>query len=288
MSRSLLLFLTPHSLCLSDLSLCPDLGRKKRRGKKPKRLCSGRSRRFWVTMSSRGWKRKGRGGELFKYDFLFSTFQILFIFTRRESSDIFCFPLWLFSWNTLKPLCYHLFCLYCPSFLPFPLLLQNPCLSFLSSADGVACVVYVERIVCGGPQNLTFWIWVLLHLSVRIEAGHPELQEHRPRDQQGGGSAYPDVEDDDADPNYARIQSFRDRDVGSPPQPPPQSPPYSAAQHSRARTPSPQGPFPGHGNHINGPAALPDDDPLDRLYAKVNKPRGAGAASPPAAATNDR
>ncbi|XP_070770529.1 partitioning defective 3 homolog B [Enoplosus armatus] len=120
----------------------------------------------------------------------------------------------------------------------------------------------------------------------RIEAGHPELREHRSRDG-GGGSAYPDVEDDDADPNYARIQSFRDRDMGSMPQPPSQSPPYSTIQHAHARTPSPQGPsaFPGHGNHGNEPVAIPDDDPLDRLYAKVNKPRGAGATSPPVSAT---
>ncbi|XP_042281771.1 partitioning defective 3 homolog B isoform X2 [Thunnus maccoyii] len=126
----------------------------------------------------------------------------------------------------------------------------------------------------------------------RIEAGHPELREHRSRDQQGGGggSAYPDVEDDDADPNYARIQSFRDRNMGSIPQQPlAQSPPYSTIQHSHVRTPSPQGPssFPGHGNHGNDPGAIPDDDPLDRLYAKVNK-RGAGAPSPPvSAAAND-
>ncbi|XP_045910850.1 partitioning defective 3 homolog B isoform X1 [Micropterus dolomieu] len=122
----------------------------------------------------------------------------------------------------------------------------------------------------------------------RIEAGHPELREHRPRDQQGGGgSAYPDVEDDDTDPNYARIQSFRGRDMGSMPQPLSQSPPYSTIQHAHARTPSPQGPsaFPGHGNHGNDPVAIPDDDPLDRLYAKVNKPRGAGTTSPPVSAT---
>lgn len=132
-----------------------------------------------------------------------------------------------------------------------------------------------------------------LHISVRIEAVHPELREQRPRDQQGGGgSAYPDVEDDESDPNYARIQCFRERNVGSAPQPLPQSPPYSTIQHAHARSPSPQGPSPflghgGHGGHGNNPAAIPDDDPLDRLYAKVNKPRGAG--TPPVSATaNDR
>ncbi|CAN9497934.1 unnamed protein product [Ophioblennius macclurei] len=108
----------------------------------------------------------------------------------------------------------------------------------------------------------------------RIESGHPEL---RSRDPQvgSGGQAYPEFEDDDADPNYARIQSFRDRDVGPAPQHQ-----YNTIQH--ARTPSPQGPsgIQGHGNHE--PAVMPDDDPLDRLYAKVNKPRGAGTTSPPA------
>ncbi|KAM3608205.1 uncharacterized protein V6R79_020977 [Siganus canaliculatus] len=119
----------------------------------------------------------------------------------------------------------------------------------------------------------------------RIEAAHAELREQRPGDQQGGrtGSAYPDVEDDDADPNYARIQSFRGRNMGSAPQPLPQSPPYSTIQHAHTRTPSPQGPsaYPGHGGHGNHSAVNPDDDPVDRLYAKVNKPRGARAASPP-------
>ncbi|XP_056244821.1 partitioning defective 3 homolog B isoform X5 [Seriola aureovittata] len=124
----------------------------------------------------------------------------------------------------------------------------------------------------------------------RIEAGHPELREHRSRDQQGGGggSAYPDVEDDDTDPNYARIQSFRDRDVGPVPQLPSQSPPYSTIQHTHAHTASPQSltTFPGHGNHVNNPGAIPDDDHIDRLYAKVNKPRGTGATSPPASAND--
>lgn len=75
--------------------------------------------------------------------------------------------------------------------------------------------------------------------------------------------------------------------MGSVPQPLPQSPPYSKIQQAHARTPSPQGPAPflGHGGHANDPAAVPDDDPLDRLYAKVNKPRGAGTTSPPVSAS---
>ncbi len=79
--------------------------------------------------------------------------------------------------------------------------------------------------------------------------------------------------------------------MASVPQPLPQAPPYSTIQHGHARTPSPQGPsaFPGHGNHGNDPGAIPDDDPIDRLYAKVNKPKGAGTTSPPVSATgNDR
>uniref|UniRef100_A0A3P8SN74 Par-3 family cell polarity regulator beta b n=1 Tax=Amphiprion percula TaxID=161767 RepID=A0A3P8SN74_AMPPE len=94
----------------------------------------------------------------------------------------------------------------------------------------------------------------VLHFFFRIEAAHPELREQQSRDQQGGGSAYPDFEDDDADPNYA--------------------------------LPQPLGPsgFSGHGNHSNEAGVLPDDDPLDKLYAKVNKPRAAGAISPPAPA----
>ncbi|KAF7660351.1 hypothetical protein LDENG_00283440 [Lucifuga dentata] len=116
----------------------------------------------------------------------------------------------------------------------------------------------------------------------RIEAKHPELRDFQSREQRGGGSSYPDVEDDDTDPNYARINNFRERDMGSMPQPFSQSPPYSTIQHSHARTPSPQHPaaFSGHGNDTG---VMPDADALDGLYAKVNKPRGAGAPSPPAA-----
>lgn len=156
---------------------------------------------------------------------------------------------------------------------------------------------FVKTVFCGSPLKPKFSMLQLfsrtseatLPLSFRIEASHPELQH---RDQSGGGApAYQDVEDDDADPNYARIQSFRDRNMSSPPQPLPQSPPYSTTPHALARTPSPQSPslFLGHGGHGNEPAAVPDEDPLDKLYAKVNKPRGAGPTSPPvSAAANDR
>ncbi|XP_056145148.1 partitioning defective 3 homolog B isoform X2 [Lampris incognitus] len=112
----------------------------------------------------------------------------------------------------------------------------------------------------------------------RIEAKHTELRERQSKDPRGGGAPYTDVEDDDGDPNYARIHNFRDRECG-PIQP--QSPPYNTV-----RTPSPQrlSAFPGHGNHGNDAGSTPDGDHLDGLYAKVNKPRGAGTASPPAAA----
>lgn len=74
-------------------------------------------------------------------------------------------------------------------------------------------------------------------------------------------------------------------------QPLSQSPPYSKVQHAQARIPSPQGPalFLARGGPGNDPAAIPDDDPLDRLYAKVNKSRAAGTTYPPvSAAASDR
>ncbi|KAM9709788.1 partitioning defective 3 homolog B-like isoform 2-T3 [Menidia menidia] len=126
----------------------------------------------------------------------------------------------------------------------------------------------------------------------RIEAGHPELQHAALREQPGGGGrpAYPEFEDDDTDPNYARIQSFRGRDMGPVAQPPARSPPYSPVQPAYARTPSPQGPapYPGRGAHANEAGGVPEEDPVDRLYAKVNKQRGAGSNSPPVGESMDR
>ncbi|XP_045563827.1 partitioning defective 3 homolog B isoform X3 [Salmo salar] len=94
----------------------------------------------------------------------------------------------------------------------------------------------------------------------RIEAKHAELRERQARDK----GLFPDVEDDYMDPNYARINNFRDSSS------PRQSP------YSRLRTPSPQRP-PPHGlgpgsSHGNEPS---NKDPLDGLYAKVNKQRQA-------------
>ncbi|XP_076849885.1 partitioning defective 3 homolog B [Brachyhypopomus gauderio] len=83
----------------------------------------------------------------------------------------------------------------------------------------------------------------------RIEAKHQELRERQARDRFGP----PDVEDDDGDPNYARINAFKGRLS-------PSRPPYGN------RSPSPQRSAP----HSREPSG---EDPLDGLYAKVNKPR---------------
>ncbi|XP_061782573.1 partitioning defective 3 homolog B isoform X1 [Nerophis lumbriciformis] len=115
----------------------------------------------------------------------------------------------------------------------------------------------------------------------RVGATMTELSEHNCRDQQveSGRPSYADVEDDDADPNYARIQSFKDRDRVSPPQP--QSHHHGIVQHGPVRTPSPQIPsnFQGQTNRSHDPGAIADEDHIDGLYAKVNKPKGAGTTS---------
>ncbi|XP_019737980.1 partitioning defective 3 homolog B isoform X2 [Hippocampus comes] len=123
----------------------------------------------------------------------------------------------------------------------------------------------------------------------RNEAGHSELHENRSKDQQvaGGGPIYEHIEDDDTDPNYAQIQSFKDRNMVSPPQPLLQSSPHNTVQHGHLRTPSPQGPLTisGQANRSYDPGAIPEDE-FDRLYAKVNKPKGTGTASAPVSATS--
>ncbi|KAM6945995.1 partitioning defective 3 homolog B-like [Aplochiton taeniatus] len=120
----------------------------------------------------------------------------------------------------------------------------------------------------------------------RIEAKHTELRERQSRDQRGGGVPFPDVEDDLADPDYARIATFRDRDPYPPPRPHPQSPPPPTAQ--------PQHPPPPH-LHPRPPPAHPGhhgNDPshhLDGLYATVNKQRAPPRSPPPSSsAANDR
>ncbi|CDQ73370.1 unnamed protein product [Oncorhynchus mykiss] len=78
----------------------------------------------------------------------------------------------------------------------------------------------------------------------------------------------PDLEDDDHDPNYARINTFRD-------------PPKGPSPAYLSRTPSPQralgGPPPGGPSHSRQPSA----EDLEGLYAKVNKQR-----APPSTSTS--
>ncbi|KAL0985651.1 hypothetical protein UPYG_G00160000 [Umbra pygmaea] len=98
----------------------------------------------------------------------------------------------------------------------------------------------------------------------RIEAKHTELRERQTRVPGPSG----DVEDDDIDPNYARINNFRDRTARQPP-------------YSRTRTPSPQRP-PPHGSQPS------NEDPMDGLYAKVNKQRQAPPPPTADSSTVDR
>lgn len=77
----------------------------------------------------------------------------------------------------------------------------------------------------------------------------------------------PNFEDDDSDPNYARINNFR-----QPPLP----------QTFISRTPSPGGPTAG----FNQPQASLEE--LDGLYAKVNKTRAPAAQQTQHQAQTDR
>ena len=107
--------------------------------------------------------------------------------------------------------------------------------------------------LCHNTNSLCVCLCVCVSgcVCVRIEAKHSELRDRQAR----GRGPPPDVEDDDGDPNYARINNFRER------QSPPRSP-YSA------RTPSPQRP------HASAHAPHPaPEEALDGLYAKVNKQR---------------
>ncbi|XP_062861515.1 partitioning defective 3 homolog B isoform X2 [Trichomycterus rosablanca] len=87
----------------------------------------------------------------------------------------------------------------------------------------------------------------------RIEAKHQELRDRQARDRFDP----PDVEDDEADPNYARIHTFRGRLS-------PSHSPYGTRSPSPQRAPHPA-------SHGREPSC---EDPLDGLYAKINKPRG--------------
>ncbi|MGH0117041.1 UNVERIFIED_CONTAM: hypothetical protein FKN15_028153 [Acipenser sinensis] len=92
----------------------------------------------------------------------------------------------------------------------------------------------------------------------RIEAKHQELREKQAKVKYDNipahGPPLPDFEDDEADPNYARINNFREK---APPQ-------------SVYRPPSPHLP-PAPINYQRDPPA--DQEHLEGLYAKVNKPR---------------
>ncbi|XP_051884687.1 partitioning defective 3 homolog B-like isoform X1 [Pristis pectinata] len=90
----------------------------------------------------------------------------------------------------------------------------------------------------------------------RIEAKHQELREKQARERYDQLSptslSVPDIEDDDMDPNYARVNHFRE-------------PPVS---HGGFKPPSPQL------HPINPPRDLsPEQENLDGLYAKINKQR---------------
>ncbi|XP_051786410.1 par-3 family cell polarity regulator beta a [Erpetoichthys calabaricus] len=101
----------------------------------------------------------------------------------------------------------------------------------------------------------------------RIEAKHQELRERQAREKTPGHGAQllPDMEDDEADPSYARINNFRDR-PGTYREP---SPHLAPVPVTYARVPPAEGDF------------------ADSLYAKVNKAR-----SPPSphadSSSNDR
>ncbi|XP_032880246.1 partitioning defective 3 homolog B isoform X1 [Amblyraja radiata] len=90
----------------------------------------------------------------------------------------------------------------------------------------------------------------------RIEAKHQELREKQARERYdqfpSTGLSVPDIEDDDMDPNYARVNHFR-----QPPSP-----------HGGFKPPSPL-------LHLmNPPQNLsPEPENLDGLYAKINKQR---------------
>ncbi|XP_005998451.1 partitioning defective 3 homolog B isoform X2 [Latimeria chalumnae] len=91
----------------------------------------------------------------------------------------------------------------------------------------------------------------------RIDAKHQELRDKQARDnfgpQSSPGPYLPDIEDDDLDPSYARVNNFRKM--------PPPDRAYRSPSPPQAVTASYQGEL------------VPDEDPLEGLYAKVNKQR---------------
>ncbi|KAL0204292.1 hypothetical protein M9458_002310, partial [Cirrhinus mrigala] len=72
-------------------------------------------------------------------------------------------------------------------------------------------------------------------------------------------AVFPDVEDDDLDPNYARINNFREPPASNQSPYPPGTPTHN---YSLPTVPAP--------NRVP-----PNEDALEGLYAKVNKQRTA-------------
>uniref|UniRef100_A0A2K6FIX0 Par-3 family cell polarity regulator beta n=1 Tax=Propithecus coquereli TaxID=379532 RepID=A0A2K6FIX0_PROCO len=111
----------------------------------------------------------------------------------------------------------------------------------------------------------------------RIGAKHQELREKQARglDYATGaiGSVY-DMDDDEMDPNYARVNHFRE--------------PCASANVFRSPSPPRAGPF---GYPRDGRPLSPERDHLEGLYAKVNKPYRLPApvdSVRPAAGSTDR
>ncbi|XP_077175345.1 partitioning defective 3 homolog B isoform X1 [Paroedura picta] len=108
----------------------------------------------------------------------------------------------------------------------------------------------------------------------RIGAKHQELRQKQVRslaDYSAGGPA-PDIDDDETDPNYARVNHFRER--------------YPAIAAYRPASP----PLPEN-FACNNPPSPGDKDHLEGLYARVNKPPPQHApleSDRPAGGTADR
>ncbi|XP_049325631.1 par-3 family cell polarity regulator beta a isoform X1 [Astyanax mexicanus] len=104
-----------------------------------------------------------------------------------------------------------------------------------------------------------------------VDKSEAEMLPHLPEvDGSVPGTAFlPDVEDDDFDPNYARINNFRE-------------PPPSSQSPFMTRTPSPHHAPPTVPAYSGPP---PSEVPLEGLYAKVNKQKP--AATPTVAESNE-
>ncbi|XP_027444993.1 partitioning defective 3 homolog B isoform X12 [Zalophus californianus] len=93
----------------------------------------------------------------------------------------------------------------------------------------------------------------------RIGAKHQELREKQARGlidyATGAAGSLHDMDDDEMDPNYARVNHFRE--------------PCASASVYRSPSPPRAGPL---GYHRDGRPLSPERDHLEGLYAKVNKP----------------